>query len=167
MLLVFIVSGLYIIAFLQSIDTKLKLYLTLPVTTKQLANALYFITLRTMGLLLLFVLPFYLIACSFDEVSVPMSENITLYVAVTGNTLLYISVFIWLFFKMKERSYVTLTQFVALLLITLMTFSILTTLERIHLYVGLQIGLFTGFYAAIIFYVYKRTVTAIAKFNIR
>ena len=166
LLFIFFGGAFYSIGFLKSLQEKQRLLFIVPATTAELVQAIFLLVFRTLGALALLILPFYLLASFFDKVASPLFEMLILYVAVVGCVLLFSVVSTWLYFSLKERSYVTLLQFTALMLITLINFSIVMTFEKISLHIIWQLLILVVLYVSIIFYLYKRTITKIQNFNL-
>lgn len=163
---VFFIGAFYSLGLLDTVKEKQKLLMVVPASSELFIQAIYLLAIRTILTAALLITPFYFLAAAFDKVKSPLIETIILYIVVIGTTFVFSGLFIWLYFFVSKRTWLSLIQLASLLIVTLISFSILMVFNRIGLHFVLQLVIFTTIFSSSVFYLYKRTIQDYKKFNL-
>lgn len=163
---VFFIGAFYSLGLLNTVKEKQKLLMVVPASSELFIQAIFLLAIRTILTAALLITPFYFLAATFDKVKSPLTETIILYIVVIGTSFVFSGLFIWLYFFVSKRTWLSLIQLASLLIVTLISFSILMVLNRIGLHFVIQLIIFTTIFSSSVFYLYKKTIQDYKKFNL-
>ena len=162
----YLASILYIDSLLKRIALKQKMLMVLPANSSQLVQAVFTNMFRYIGCLKVGIIPFYILIALVEETKSSTGEYVVLYVLMMCITFLASAVFVWLYFTLKHRPWLTLLQYVSLLLITIISFNISFVFETLAVPIVVQLLFFLVVYGAAIYVLYSRSLKDYRNFNL-
>ena len=166
LLFLYISSTFYIDSFIKRLVPQQKMLMILPAPSEQLIQAVFVYALRYIGLLILIVIPFYSFVTTIEENRSTLSEHVLMYCVIASITVLNCSLYIWIYFTLKHRQWLTLLQITALFFTLLVNFNLFFLFETLSLPIAIQLFFFVGVYGGASYVLYRLTLKNYYNFNI-
>lgn len=162
----YLASIFYIDSLLKRIALKQKMLMVLPGSSTQLVQAVFTNMFRYIGCLKVGIIPFFMLIALVEETKSSAGEYVVLYVLMMCITFLTCAVFVWLYFTLKHRPWLTLLQYVSLVLIAIISVNISFVFETLAVPIVVQLLFFLVVYGVAIYVLYSRSLKDYRNFNL-